>query len=60
MQFALGAIMASFLFFFSLGHGARLLRPLFATHRAWQVLDFVVGITMWVIAVQLVLAGPSE
>ncbi len=51
---------ASCLFFFSLGHGARLLRPLFATHRAWQVLDVVVGITMWVIAVQLVLVGSSE
>ena len=60
MHFALGAMAASFLFFFSLGHGARLLRPLFATPRAWQVLDVVVGITMWVIAAQLVLAGSSE
>ena len=60
MHFALGAMAASFLFFFSLGHGARLLRPLFATPRAWQVLDVVVGITMWVIAAQLVLAGPTE
>ena len=60
MHFALGAMTASCLFFFSLGYGARLLRPLFATHRAWQVLDVVVGITMWVIAVQLVLVGSPE
>jgi len=53
--FALGAMIASFIFFFSLGYGAALLRPLFARPSAWRVLETVVGITMWTIAAKLVL-----
>jgi len=44
--FALGAVTASFVFFFSLGYGARLLRPLFAKPKAWRVLDAIIGVTM--------------
>ncbi len=54
MAFALGAICASFCFFFALGYGARLLRPIFANATAWRVLDACVGILMLVIGVQLV------
>ncbi|EON19238.1 lysine efflux permease LysE [Cupriavidus sp. GA3-3] len=54
-EFAAGAMTASFLFFFSLGYGAALLRPVFARSRAWQVLEVVIGITMWVIAARLLL-----
>ena len=50
---AAGAIAASFLFFFSLGYGARLLRPLFQKPVTWKVLEFIIGVTMWGIAVQL-------
>jgi L-lysine exporter family protein LysE/ArgO len=52
--FALGAMTASCLFFFSLGYGARLLRPLFANPKAWRVLDALIGITMTLLAVKLV------
>jgi len=52
--FALGAMTASCLFFFSLGYGARLLRPLFANPKAWRVLDAAIGITMALLAVKLV------
>ena len=55
--FAAGAMSGSFLFFFALGYGARLLAPLFARPRAWQVLDVLVGAVMWVIAAGLVLHG---
>jgi L-lysine exporter family protein LysE/ArgO len=55
LNFALGAMTASFVFFFSLGYGARLLAPLFAKPRAWQVLDVVIGGIMWAIAVKLLL-----
>ena len=48
---------ASFVFFFSLGYGAALLRPVFARPTAWRVLDTVVGLTMLVIAVMLVTNG---
>ncbi len=53
--FAAGAISASFLFFFSLGYGARLLQPLFARPFSWRVLDVVIGFVMWSIAAGLVL-----
>jgi L-lysine exporter family protein LysE/ArgO len=51
--FALGAMTGSFLFFFSLGYGARLLRPLFENPRAWQILDVLIGITMIGLAMKL-------
>lgn len=54
VQFAGGAITASFVFFFALGYGARLLRPVFAQARAWRVLDFLIGCIMWAIALRLV------
>lgn len=52
--FAGGAMTASFVFFFALGYGARLLRPLFARPLAWRGLDFLVGCVMWGIALRLV------
>lgn len=55
LAFGLGAMTASFVFFFSLGYGARALRPLFTSARAWQVLDIIVGLTMWGIAAKLIL-----
>jgi L-lysine exporter family protein LysE/ArgO len=53
--FVMGAISASFAFFFSLGYGARMLAPVFATPSAWRVLDLVIGLTMWAIAASLIL-----
>lgn len=53
--FGIGAVLASFVFFFSLGYGARLLAPLFANPRAWQVLDGIIALTMWAIALKLLL-----
>jgi len=45
-SYALGAITASFLWFFTLGYGARLLQPIFARPRAWRVLDTLIGLVM--------------
>lgn len=55
LSFGLGATTASFAFFFSLGYGARLLRPVFARPLAWRVLDGAIGLIMWAIAGRLVL-----
>ncbi|MFW2542052.1 LysE/ArgO family amino acid transporter [Primorskyibacter sp. 2E107] len=55
LAFALGAMSASFVFFFSLGYGARLLAPLFARPGAWRILDLIIGLTMWAIAAKLLL-----
>lgn len=52
--FGLGAVTASFLFFFALGYGARLLRPLFGRPAAWRVLDAGIGVVMCAIAASLV------
>jgi len=52
--FVLGAISASFAFFFSLGFGARILSPVFSTPSAWRILDLLIGLTMWAIAASLV------
>lgn len=48
-----GAMLASFIWFFALSYGARFLRPLFEKPRAWQILDVLIGITMWAIAASL-------
>ncbi|MDR3495217.1 MAG: LysE/ArgO family amino acid transporter [Ancalomicrobiaceae bacterium] len=53
-SFAAGATTASFLFFFALGYGASLLRPLFAKPASWRVLDTVIAATMWTFAFVLV------
>lgn len=54
--FAAGAAMASFVWFFGLGYGARLLAPIFARPAAWRILDGLIGLVMWTIAM-ILLAG---
>ena len=51
--FALGAMLASLFWFGSLGLGARYLTPVFANPRAWQVLDGVIALVMWALAISL-------
>ncbi|MCA1861109.1 LysE family transporter [Janthinobacterium sp. HSC-3S05] len=51
--FIAGASVASLLWFASLGFGARWLAPWFARPRAWQVLDGLIGITMFVLSALL-------
>jgi L-lysine exporter family protein LysE/ArgO len=53
-SFAAGAIAGSFLFFFSLGYGAALLRPVFASPASWRILEGAVALTMWGIAAKLI------
>ena len=53
--FAVGACVASTLWFAGLGFGARFAAGLLATARAWQVLDLLVAATMLGIAVKLAL-----
>ncbi|WP_172332148.1 LysE/ArgO family amino acid transporter [Mangrovicoccus sp. HB161399] len=52
--FALGAIAASFAFFFSLGYGAQFLAPLMRSPRAWRRLDILIAVTMLILAANLV------
>ena len=50
-----GAVTASFLWFFALGFGARLLRPLFARPGAWRILDAFIAAVMLSLGVRLAL-----
>ena len=51
--FVAGASVASVLWFTALGFGARLLAPVVARPRAWQMLDALIGGTMLVLAAML-------
>lgn len=53
-SFASGAMTGSFLFFFSLGYGAKWLRPIFASPSSWRALEALLALTMWTIAFQLI------
>lgn len=53
LWFVAGASAASVLWFTSLGFGARWLAPLFARPKAWQVLDGLIGLTMWTLSALL-------
>ena len=55
LWFVAGASSASLLWFCALGFGARWLAPLFAQPRAWQVLDILIGLTMWLLSGMLVM-----
>lgn len=51
--FGIGAALASFVWFFGLGYGARLLQPVFARPAAWRVLDILIGLVMAAIGMSL-------
>lgn len=53
--FAIGAMSASFVWFFSLAYGAAWLAPLFRRPIVWQVLDVLIGLIMWAIAASLLI-----
>jgi L-lysine exporter family protein LysE/ArgO len=60
--FIAGACSASLAWFTLLGCGARWLAPWLRRPRAWQVLDALIGVTMWTLAallLRMALAGPA-
>ena len=50
-SFATGAIIASFLFFFSLAYGASFLSPFMASQSAWIIFDSISGTLMLLLAI---------
>ncbi len=52
--FALGAAIASVVWFSGLGFGARMLSPLMARPVTWRILDAAIGVVMLTIAIVLV------
>lgn len=53
IAYGAGAALASFVWFFGLGYGARLLEPVFARPAAWRVLDIIIGLVMAGLAISL-------
>jgi len=51
--FGLGASLASFVFFFTLSYGARLLAPMMYRPYSWRILDSLIGLIMFTIAIKL-------
>ncbi|UTO06159.1 LysE family transporter [Moraxella sp. FZLJ2107] len=53
IAFLAGALIVSAVWFFGLGYGARLLTPLFKNPSTWRVLDAIIALIMWGIALSL-------
>lgn len=53
--FGIGAVIASYVFFFGLGYGARYLAPVMQSSRSWRILDVIIGVVMLLLAAKLVL-----
>ena len=51
--FALGAIFASFSWFFGLSYGAQLLSPFLKSPRSWKIIELCIGCIMWGIGFSL-------
>jgi L-lysine exporter family protein LysE/ArgO len=54
--FALGASIASFVWFFSLAYGAKALSRFVTSPRFWRILDTVIAVVMFALAIGLVFA----
>jgi L-lysine exporter family protein LysE/ArgO len=54
LYFAAGAFTTSWIWFYSLSLGGRLLSPLFKNPKAWKVLDLIIALIMWVISFSLI------
>jgi len=57
LSFGLGAATASWILFFSLGFGAKLLLPYFQSTKAWQILDGIIAVVMFSVALSLVVTA---
>ena len=55
--FAFGASSASFVWFFSIAYGAKLLTPIMQKPRHWRILDSLIAIIMFIIAINLASQG---
>jgi len=57
LAYVLGASLASFVFFFSLAYGAKLLAPIMKRPFSWRILDCFIAFIMFIIAFKLASAG---
>ena len=57
VYFAFGASIASFVWFFGIAYGAKLLAPIMQTPRHWRILDSIIASIMFIIAFNLAAQG---
>ena len=57
IAFAVGACLSSFVFFFGLAYGAKLLEPIMKRPSSWRILDGLIALIMFTIAFKLASAG---
>ena len=57
VYFAFGACIASFIWFFGIAYGAKLLTPIMQTPRHWRILDAFIASIMFIIAFNLAAQG---
>jgi len=57
IAYGAGAATASFVFFFSLGFGATLLAPRMRRRNAWRILDILIALVMFALAIGMARAG---
>ena len=55
LNVAFGAMLASCLWFYGLGIGAAKLAPVVTSPKAWKVIDGMICLIMWLIAIRLIL-----
>ncbi|SVC35803.1 uncharacterized protein METZ01_LOCUS288657, partial [marine metagenome] len=53
LAYVLGASIASFVFFFSLAYGAKLLSPIMQKPIAWRILDSFIAFVMFSLAIKM-------
>ena len=56
-RFGAGAAIASAVWFFGLGFGARRLAGVFASPRTWRILDWLIAATMLALGISLALSA---
>ncbi len=57
LAYAIGASLASFVFFFSLAYGAKYLSPIMQRPIAWRVLDSFIAFVMFSLAIKMAYSG---
>ena len=57
VYFAIGACIASFVWFFGIAYGAKLLTPIMQKPKHWRILDSLIALIMFIIAINLASQG---
>jgi L-lysine exporter family protein LysE/ArgO len=57
LSFSIGACIASFIWFFALGYGAKIITPFMQKTFSWRILDSLIAIIFFTIAIKLAYLG---